>query len=178
MGWNNDMTSQTPSAKGISIGKWTHFWDMHSGGGQKEKWGHIFIEAPEDEAKIIFYNRFGHNPERVTCTCCGDDYSISEGEDLLQITGYHRNCQSLETPRDTKTGLYKNDDPVIRRKLYLEQGEKVPKGYKLSDHKPWGKYMTLEEFEKSGECLIIRANQIKPQEREGSVPEQGYVWHD
>ena len=44
---------------------WTHFWDMHSGGGQKEKFGHCYIEAPENEAKVIFYNRFGHNPERV-----------------------------------------------------------------------------------------------------------------
>lgn len=70
--------------------KWTTFWDMHSGGSQKEKWPLIFIEAPKNEAKIIFYSRFGHNPERVTCTCCGDDYSISEENSLEQATGYHR----------------------------------------------------------------------------------------
>jgi len=51
--------------------------DMHSGGDLKEKWQYIYIEAPEEEAKVIFYNRFGHNPNRVTCTCCGKDYSIS-----------------------------------------------------------------------------------------------------
>ena len=28
---------------------WTLFWDMHSGGGSKEKWTMIYIEAPEDE---------------------------------------------------------------------------------------------------------------------------------
>lgn len=27
---------------------WTHFMDMHSGGGQKLDWPHIFIEAPEE----------------------------------------------------------------------------------------------------------------------------------
>ena len=157
---------------------WTHFWDMSSGGSQKEKYKHIFIEAPREEAIIIFYNRFGHNPERVSCTCCGGDYSISEGDNLKQITGFHRNCQSLETPRDPKTGLYKNDDPIIRRHLYLEEGEKIPKGYKLTNSKPFGNYMTLEEFEKLKDVLIIRKQQIKPEERKGSVPEQGYVWVD
>ena len=45
---------------------WTHFWDMSSGGGRKENWKHIYIEAAESEAIVIFYNRFGHNPNRVT----------------------------------------------------------------------------------------------------------------
>ena len=70
--------------------KWTHFHDMRSGGGLKEKWGHIYIEAPEKEAKIIFFNRFGHNPERVTCPCCGEDYSSSEYDTLEDATGYER----------------------------------------------------------------------------------------
>lgn len=58
---------------------WTQFWDMHSGGGLKEEpYNMIYIEAPEDVAKTIFFNKFGHNPERVSCTCCGDDYGIYE----------------------------------------------------------------------------------------------------
>ena len=69
---------------------WTLFWDMHSGGDQKEKWSHIYIEAPRQEAEIVFYNRFGHNPNRVTCTCCGEDYSISEDDDLEAMTLFHR----------------------------------------------------------------------------------------
>ena len=108
---------------------WTQFWDMRSGGGKKEKWEMIYIEAPAEEAKIIFYNRFGHSPDRVTCTCCGADYSIDEHEDFAQLTGYHRGCQSLQTPRyrsGKKKGLFKNDDPVISRKLYLEAGEDPP----------------------------------------------------
>ena len=49
--------------------KWTLFWDMASGGDTKEEpYENIYIEAPEEEAKVIFYNRFGHNPERVSCT--------------------------------------------------------------------------------------------------------------
>lgn len=69
---------------------WTHFWDMHSGGDQKLDWAHIFIEAPEDEAKVIFYNRFHRNPERVTCTCCGEDYAISESPTLEEAASYVR----------------------------------------------------------------------------------------
>ena len=68
----------------------TTFWDMHSGGGQKLDWDKIYIEAPEDEARAVFYNRFERNPSRVTCTCCGDDYSISEDDSIEQATGYHR----------------------------------------------------------------------------------------
>jgi len=158
---------------------WTQFWDMHSGGGQKEKWAYIYIEAKEDEAKIIFYNRFGHNPERVTCTCCGDDYSISSKGDLAQLTGFHRNCRNLVTPQDPKTRLYKNDDPVIRKHLYLEDGEKPPEGYEIDiTFRRWREYQTLEEYKDNDDVLIIYDKDIKPEECIGQVPKQGYVWID
>jgi len=119
---------------------------MHSGGDLKEQWSKIYIEAPMDEAVVIFYNRFGHNPNRVTCTCCGEDYSIDEGEYLHQITAYHRGCDYdkiagcwVETPRNEY-------------------------------------YITVEEFEKQDYVLVIRENEIKPEERHGDVPIQGYVW--
>lgn len=59
---------------------WTRFFDLASGGGDKEDFELIYIQAPRDEAQLIFYNRFGHNPERVSCTCCGPDYSFRELE--------------------------------------------------------------------------------------------------
>ena len=75
---------------------WTHFYDMHSGGGSKEPYEHIYIEAPLAEAKVIFYNRFGHSPDRVSCTCCGYDYSVSEYETLDEaIKGYAKNEASF-----------------------------------------------------------------------------------
>ena len=67
---------------------WTAFFDTHSGGRAKEKAGIICIEAPIKEAKIIFYNRFGHSPDRITCTCCGPDYSISEHETFEEAAQY------------------------------------------------------------------------------------------
>ena len=122
---------------------WTQFWDMHSGGSQKEKYANIFIEASDEgEAKIIFYNRFGHNPDRVTCTCCGEDYSIDSHESLEQITGFHRGCKYVK-------------------------GEYIEEGYGL---------LTLEEYAKKDDVLIIYASEIKDEERIGKVPEQGYVW--
>ena len=65
---------------------WTLFYDMHSGGGAKEDWESIFIESgSEEEARRIFYNKFGHNPDRVTCTCCGNDYSIDSEDTLKEL---------------------------------------------------------------------------------------------
>lgn len=111
---------------------WTKFMDMYSGGGKKEKWEYIYIEASEVEAKIIFYNRFGHNPERVTCTCCGKDYSISEYETLEKAIKY-----DLEWGKIT-----------LDNYLYLE----------------------------SDNTLVIYETEIKPHERYGEIPKQGYIW--
>lgn len=135
---------------------WTHFHDMHSGGGQKLDWGHIFIEAPESEAEIIFFNRFGRNPHKVTCTCCGPDYSVSEeegegDEGLAQVTGYERRC------------YYDRANHV-----YIE----LPRDSKCKD------YLDLDAYLASGAACVIRAEEIKPEERVGSLPRQGYVWVD
>jgi len=130
--------------------KWTHFWDMHSGGGTKEPpYENIYIEAQEDEAKVIFYNRFGHNPDRVSCTCCGNDYSISESETIEQATGFHRNC-----------------DWGKKEKGYIEQKKETA----------YGEYKTVPEYEKEDNVLFIRDAEIQPNERIGEVPEEGYVW--
>lgn len=129
---------------------WTEFMDMHSGGGLKEKWEYIYIEAPEEEAKVIFYNRFGHNPERVTCTCCGEDYSITEYKTLEEASAYNRHCfwDAL-------------------KEEYIE---------KQSDKKWAGKYLTIQEYKKSKDVKVIHKQDIKPDERIGEVPVQGYVW--
>lgn len=59
--------------------KYTRFMDMYSGGSAKEdKFEYCYIEAPKEEAVMVFYHRFGHNPFRVSCTCCGEDYSVRE----------------------------------------------------------------------------------------------------
>lgn len=159
---------------------WTQFHDMHSGGGLKEPpYGRIYIEASENEARAIFYNRFGHNPDRVSCTCCGEDYSISEYVSLAQASGFERNCRNLVTPQDS-SGLYvKPKDASFDEHYYLEDGEAPPKGYEI-DKTGWktGKYETLAEYVKHSDVLVIYAKDIKPSERAAEIPEQGYVWVD
>lgn len=136
--------------KKTETSKWTQFMDMNSGGGKKEKWAYIYIEAPEDEAETIFYNRFGHNPHRVSCTCCGSDYAITESDSLEKATAYERNCR------------YDGD-----KKDYVEEPD-TRYSYK--------KYMTLAEYKGKADALFIYAKDIKPEERKGKVPTEGYVW--
>jgi hypothetical protein len=149
---------------------WTRFMDMHSGGDSKEKAEYIFIEAPESEAKVIFYEKFGHDPERVSCACCGQDYSITAGEkeeDLAQITGLERGCRNLKSPRYKRgknKGLYKKvKDPEFRAHFYLEDGEKPPSGYEVQENNRgvYSKYQSLREFMKRPDVLVIRKKDIK-----------------
>lgn len=131
--------------------KWTLFWDMHSGGGTKEgEYDKIYIEAPEAEAKIIFYNKFGHSPDRVSCTCCGEDYSTSESTSLEHASAYHRNCRY-----DESVGCYV-EEPDNR------YGEK--------------KLITIQEYCNQDNVLVLYAKDIKDNERVGDIPEQGYIW--
>lgn len=132
---------------------WTRFMDMHSGGGCKESpYEYIYIEAPEDEAKVIFYNRFGHSPDRVTCTCCGSDYSVDTEGSLAAASWYDRGA---EVP---KAGEPFSDSP----------------------HKPdrcgSTEYVSLADYVKRPDVLIIPADQIQPEQRLGQVPVEGYVW--
>lgn len=129
---------------------WTRFMDMRSGGRLKEDFQYLYVELPEDQAKVFFYNRFGHNPERVTCTCCGDDYSISSDDSLEQLTGFDRGCEWNE-----KTKKY----------------EEMP-----CEEFSWNDYVTLDDFKKTAN--IIYKDEIKPEELVGDVPDQGYVWID
>ena len=165
--------------------KWTQFWDMHSGGGQKEAFAHCYIEAPAAEARSVFYSRFGHAAERVSCTCCGEDYSISESESLEQATAYHRGLRYVDDIPG-ENGLYRGAGWVPG--YYLEPGAEIPAGCTVrragglwgENRERYPNGMSLEEYLASaGDAVrIIRADEIKPEERAVNVPEQGYVWQD
>ena len=125
---------------------------MNSGGGQKLDWSMIYIEASSrDEAETVFYNRFGRNPNRVTCTCCGGDYSISIEDTLEEASAYHRGCAY---DREAKKWV---DKPSKER-------------YSFNN------YATLEEYKKQEDVLIIPASDIDDSEKVGEVPQEGYVW--
>lgn len=72
-------------------GPWTHFRDMHTGEGRvgrKTNWDHIYIEAPQEEAIVIFENRFKRHPQASSCRCCGPDYSVDEYPTLEEAIRY------------------------------------------------------------------------------------------
>lgn len=74
---------------------WTKFFDMSSGGGTKvfidgKGKDYIFIELPEADAISYFEQRFGRDPNNVTCNCCGEDYSINGYKTLEDATRYNR----------------------------------------------------------------------------------------
>lgn len=135
-------------------------------------WPHIFIEAPESEAKVIFYNRFGRNPDKVTCACCGNDYSTSESESLEQATGYYRNLRWCEDVRGWHYGK-KDQFPNYRDPFYLEPHEEIPEGMKVADRYRYrsGNGVTLAEYIanggdglSAGRPLVVHADEIKPEE--------------
>lgn len=56
----------------------TRFMDMHSGGSQKLDFSKLYVPLPEKEAIAWFQNRYGRDPNNVTCGCCGEDYVVYE----------------------------------------------------------------------------------------------------
>ena len=150
---------------------WTHFWDMHSGGYKKLKWGHIFIEADEEEAVAAFSEFFNRDPYYITCGCCGQDYDICESnESLEQITAYQRHCayayfnpkgeevskeEAWASGKGYNKGFY---GTYVERQRYFETpltSASVGTGgiaRRIRD----GVYQSLAEFELNEDVLIIR----------------------
>ena len=175
---------------------YTRFLDLHSGGGIKEPpYDKIFIEAPEAEAKVIFYNRFGHSPDRVTCTCCGEDYSLTEGESLAELSAYDRNCATEYYYTDTgevaegigRWGKGTDWDRELRSRVYkgravdsrhVERADLGHMEYGATRESCEERYMTVTDYFKSENVLVVYAEDITDAERQGTVPQSGYVWVD
>lgn len=146
---------------------------MHSGGSQKLDWGHIFIEAPQKVAEVIFQNRFKRNPNRVTCTCCGQDYSISEEPSLEQATAFQRGCGYVY--RD-KEGNKVDESEAWKSGVGILPGYTA--GYEEVQRERYAfyKYQTLADYLAGGKVKVIRAKEIKPKERKGKLRAEGYIW--
>lgn len=139
---------------------WTRFFDMNSGGEQKLDWEYIYIEAPEREAKEVFERIFCRDPENITCQCCGQDYSISEISeeiDLQQGTTYERGCEFAYFDRE---GLEIPEDDYIA--MAYDQREGITCRYveRQSASFPSMKYQSLEEYMKSKNARFINAAEI------------------
>lgn len=134
---------------------WTRFMDMHSGGRQKLDWAFIYIEAKEDDAAKVFMHRFGRNPNNITCSCCGEDYSFYEhGEDLQQASGFDRHCKY----EGKQVGYIEVPDNTYQKLIPFEEW--------LEDAK-----------DPDSDHLIIYAKDINPGELTGETPRHGHlVW--
>ncbi len=150
------------------------FHDMHGGGSLKIKpFGFIYIEADsKEEAKIIFYNRFNRNPEKISCACCGEDYSISISSDLTQATAFERNC---------RYAYFDEKRREVSRDKALVIGKGLKDGYfskYIEESGIYGKHETLNKYLKRKDVLVIYANDIKPEERIGEIRKSGWVYVD
>lgn len=110
--------------------------------GQKLDWAHIYIEAPQAEAEVIFYNMTGRNPNKITCTCCGEDYSISEYKTLAKATEYQRTGilpltrQGVTARMTVKDYAALDTVKIVRKREILDawrQGEVPVQGYVWKD---------------------------------------------
>lgn len=147
------------------MSKWTSFMDMHSGGDQKLNYGMIFIEAPEEEAKVIFQNRLGRDPENVTCDCCGEDYSTLEGDSLAEVTAYDRNCDSVYLLPDGSEFLGPEQEAWNRSdvKGVNRYAERPRRPYQAGGQPR--KFIPLDDYIGSGNVLVIPAGEIEPADR-------------
>ncbi len=111
----------------------TLFYDMHSGGEcQEPPFEQIYIEAEEDEARTIFYHRFGHSPEDVCCSCCGENYWLFEGETLEELSARDRGCRAirgdvydLRTARVSVETFEKRPDILVIRACQIQPFERI-----------------------------------------------------
>lgn len=102
----------------------------------------IFIEAESvRQAKLIFFNRFGHYADEMICPSCGEDYIIDYHEDIHQLTGPSRSCK-------------------------IEGGKYVEKPIRKGSRT----YLTLEEYKKKPELLFILVGDITEEDLKGSLP--------
>lgn len=98
----------------------TRFMDMHSGGGLKTPYTHIYIDEPLGEAVRTFKDLFKQDPDAVACTCCGSNFVYEEYNSLEEATAYDRNCKF-----DTELGNYDLNTAEISLEDYFSGKNKV-----------------------------------------------------
>ncbi len=76
---------------------WTRFMDMHSGGDNKiEDLEYIYLEMSRKDAERVFEELFGQDPYEIACSCCGQNFSVSEYSSLEEATRYERGTKTVE----------------------------------------------------------------------------------
>lgn len=115
MKWFADVTTEDEKAIDMAIkslkrkqasaprtdGKYTTFFDMHSGGGRKSEHEVYILAGDEKTATKTFKKLTGRKPNNVSCRCCGEDYSVTEHDNLKQAIECYKFEKSvfIETER-------------------------------------------------------------------------------
>ena len=84
------------------MGKWTHFYDLHSGGEAKTEHESIAIEGEEEVARDRLESMFGVSSYGVSCECCGSDFSVTEFESLETLLEIYPNAHQIPSTQSTK----------------------------------------------------------------------------
>ena len=84
------------------MGKWTKFFDLSSGGGDKTEFPVIAVEGDEQSACELFQETFDRDPRNVTCECCGSDYSITEFDSLESLLEIYPDAHQVPSKQNTK----------------------------------------------------------------------------
>lgn len=129
---NDTQTVSEDQAVPMTGGPWTHFWDMHTSGVSKLQWEHVFIEADEDTARKMFAEAFGRHADDSACSCCGEDFSVSESPTLADATGFHRHLvygSTLVGGPDWRNATHEQRMHANEVGRYLEPDEPVPAGW-------------------------------------------------
>lgn len=78
----------------LDTGNWTLFSDAYAEGFLKFKhYEFIIVEGKVEEALSMFIDMTNVDPKKVTCTCCGQHYSIREYDSVFQATAFERGCR-------------------------------------------------------------------------------------
>lgn len=102
----------------LDSGTWTIFEDAYADGKLKFKdYEWIIVEGSEETALPLFMKMTKVDPKRVTCTCCGQHFSIREYDSVFQATGFQRSCQY---DKELKSYVEQEDDFVIAHYKTLE----------------------------------------------------------
>lgn len=161
--------------------KWTLFWDMHSSGTTKvPPFNKIYIQAPKDIAERVFQAKFGRNPHRITCSCCGADYDVEDYATLEEASAYHRNCPwaAPNKPKDFASRSMQEQAVwnSTHQGRYLEAGEKLPRNWVMDRYNDGKHAITLKEYLTHKDVKVIYANEITEEEKKTELHEEGYVW--
>ena len=103
----------------LDSGVWTFFEDAYAEGNLKFKeFSWIIVQAEQEKAIEMFKAFTNVDPQRVTCTCCGQHYSIREHDSVFQATAFERSCRY---DKELKCYVEAEDDFVVYGYKSLEE---------------------------------------------------------